>query len=77
LTDKNIICNDCKKRVKYINTRLGGTVKCDPNSVKAYQESGRIVEVYLIHECSNNRSSDETLIKEAQERKLWTGPDTH
>ena len=70
-------CNNCKKKVKYIVSRKGGTMKCDPSPIQAIQESGRIVEVYLLHECDNLRTYNETPKKEAQEGKLWVGPDNN
>ena len=53
------------------------TVKCDILPVTAYQESGRIVEVYLLHECGNDRSSNETSKKETKKGRLWVGPDNN
>ena len=71
------LCNNCKKEVKYISTRRKGTVKCDNIPIMAYQESGREVEVYLLHECDNDRSSNETHKEETQKRRLWVGPDNN
>lgn len=62
---EHTLCNNCKNKVKYIVSRKGGTVKCDVSPVTAYQKSGRIVEVYLLHECGNDRSSNKTPKKEA------------
>lgn len=70
------LCNECKSEIKYIVTRIEGTKKCEPIPVKAFQESGRIVEVYLLHEC-NTGSSNETYEKEAPKGRLWVGPDNN
>lgn len=71
---EHTLCNDCKSKVKYIVTRKRGTVKCNSIPVEAYQESGRTVEVYLLHEC-NDRSFSEVSEEKAERPKLWTGPD--
>lgn len=69
------LCNNCKERVKYIVTRREGTLKCNDVPVKAVQESGRIVEVYLLHEC-NIGTSNETPGGKDEKGKLWVGPDS-
>lgn len=71
---EHTLCNNCKSKVKYIVSRTGITVKCNISPVTAYQESGRIVEVYLLHECGNDRSSNETSEITVKKRKLWVGP---
>ena len=68
------LCNHCKKSVKYINTRKEGSWKCNPVPVKAVQKSGRVVEVYLSHECEDRDISEVSPEKEAEQR-FWTGPD--
>lgn len=75
LMSTNTLCNYCDNNVKYIVTRKEGTLKCDPLPVKGIQESGRIVEVYLIHDCHNGASS-QILESENDPKKLWVGPDS-
>jgi hypothetical protein len=70
-----VICNKCQSEVRYIDTRKEGIIKCNPSSVKGIQESGRIVEVYLVHDCID-RSSYEILNRENEKRRSWVGPDT-
>ena len=70
------LCNYCHNEIKYIETRKEGSLKCDPSPVKGIQASGRIVEVYLIHECKD-RACDEVLNSKNEGRKLWVGPDTY
>ena len=72
--DGRTLCNYCGNKVKYIVTRTEGTLKCDPLPVKGIQESGRIVEVYLIHDCYNG-ASNQILESENGSKKLWVGPD--
>jgi len=69
------LCNYCHNNVKYINTRKEGTVKCDPLPVKGIQESGRIVEVYLVHDCHNG-ASNQVSEEENGPKRLWIGPDS-
>ncbi len=69
------LCNNCRKEVKYISTRMRGTLKCEPTTVTGVQKSGRVTEVYLLHDC--NRIHSETSSEKNGERKLWLGPDPH
>ena len=73
--DSRTICNSCENEVKYINTRKEGTVKCDPLPVKGIQESGRIVEVYLVHDCHNG-ALKQVFEEENRPKRLWVGPDS-
>ena len=69
------LCNYCHNEVRYINTRKEGTIKCDPLPVKGIQESGRVVEVYLIHDC-NNGALKQVSEEENGSKRLWVGPDS-
>lgn len=68
------LCNNCKSHIKYISTRKEGDLKCNPLPVKGITVSGRILEVYLEHDC-NDRASNKVSGKEDEERELWAGPD--
>jgi len=70
------LCNYCHNEVKYIETRKEGSLKCDPSPVRGVQASGRIVEVYLIHDCTD-RACNQTSNTKDEKRKLWVGPDSH
>ncbi len=74
------LCNNCKKSIIYIDTRKRGIIKCDKTPIEGIQASGRIVEVYLIHECekiSNSGASDKVLPEKNAEGRTWVGPDSH
>lgn len=50
------ICSKCKKEIKYISLTCGDVVKCEPELIKAVTSNGRMVEVFKLHECKEERN---------------------
>jgi len=73
----NVICNICKQPVKYIVNRVKGTQKCDPTPQQGVTARGRIVEVYLIHECDKARTSNKVREDENETRSTRVYPSSH
>ena len=73
----NVICNICKQPVKYIVNSREGTQKCDPTPLKGVTARGRILEVYLIHECDKAGASNKIHKNENENRDTREYPTAH
>ena len=63
-----VVCNICGEPVRYIINQREGTQKCDPTHHTGVTDRGRIVEVYLLHECHKPGTPDEVFENEDEKR---------